>query len=218
MLRRFLLLPLAVLLALLVSGCGLSRPFQEAVEKSIVREEWRTEKPVELPAEQPAEAANPSLQESVKLVPLPSELKCCVELSYPEGWVVMPTGMGDSVQIAGDRVRITLMTTRLQGPAPLTVDEYRALPYEFPTEEVTITQQSVPGTVSAFEVRYVSPGSDGEPEVDHSFVRFGGTYRETLRFSMPAKEFTPEWEGLFYRIAATYKHSNLDATPLPGRP
>jgi hypothetical protein len=137
-----------------------------------------------------------------------------IKMLQPEGWSVFRTISGDSVQISKGPIEIHVTTLKLRSEPPLTVDEYRASVQDWAADG-EIRQLQVPGTVSAFEMKYTSTWE--VPVTILGLDLNGTTFNQTLSVSCPTELFA-EWEPVFRKILASFEHDNLDATPLPSRP
>ncbi|HWI51558.1 MAG TPA: hypothetical protein VNT01_05375 [Symbiobacteriaceae bacterium] len=139
-----------------------------------------------------------------------------MQFLIPEGWAVFETAIGDNVQVRADPLSIMVRSHQLRGhKAPMTTEEMRREIQEW-APEAKIKQLQLPGTISAFEVQYVSQTDSGQ-KMNLELSLYGTTGTETVWFEAPVNQF-PEWEPIFRTIMASYQHGNLDAVPLPGRP
>lgn len=157
--------------------------------------------------------------DQVKLVPLSPALGLDFQLLVPEGWPTFATVSKDDLQVQSQFIYIHVHTQQLRGrPAPLTVQDLRKQYGESLAElqDLQVTPLQVDGTVSAFELQY-RYRVDSEERATLMLRFYGKTYVQYVELRSPANIFA-EWKPLFRTIIQSFKHSNLDAEPLPGRP
>lgn len=150
----------------------------------------------------------------MKLVPYQVVGEPKIKMLQPEGWSVFGTISGDNVQISEGPIRIMVMTLKLREEPPKTVDKYRAEVRDWATDG-EVKQVQIPGTVSAFELKYATAGA--EPKTNLMLDLNGTTFNQTVWFACPT-DIYPEWEPVFRQILDSFEHSNLDARPLPSTP
>ena len=215
MVRR-LLVVLGIIL--LLTGCGSGRSsVQPAPERQALAAGAKTERTtgVEPPAPATEKQFSPKASE-VNLVQYSSEERPHIHLLYPEGWSVFRTIAGDSLQISRDPIKVMVMTLQLRGEKPpMTADSMRREMQSW-APDADVKQLQVPGTVSAFEVKYAALSAE-IPTTILAVDLYGTTFNQTLMFEAPTARYS-EWEPVFRKIIRSFEHSDLDAKPLGSQP
>ncbi|HWI51372.1 MAG TPA: hypothetical protein VNT01_04445 [Symbiobacteriaceae bacterium] len=203
---------------LLLAGCGSGRSsVQPAPERQGLAAGAKPEKTTGVEPQAPATEKQLAPKASeVNLVQYSSEERPRIHLLYPEGWSVFRTITGDNLQISRDPIKVMVMTLQLRGQKPpMTADGMRREMQSW-APDADVKQLQVPGTVSAFEVKY-SARSAEIPTTILAVDLYGTTFNQTLMFEAPTASFS-DWEPVFRKMIASFAHSDLDAKPLGSQP
>lgn len=153
----------------------------------------------------------------VKLVPLDAKHELDFTMLHPEGWQVDVTGLKDGVQIIDPPLHIRISTRQLREMTPPATVEEMVKDLGPAALDASVREVRVSGTQKAYEAEYRMINSSGESSTSLDLFLYGKTYYQIVSTINTSERFM-EWKPVFEEILASFKPSNLDAIPLPGRP